>query len=57
MTDVERRERRERIAAQMVAAILANPEYSIVSTEDKVAAGVEIANLLIKELDWMDDDE
>ena len=56
MTDVELRERRERIAAQMVAAILSNPEYAFVSRKDKVAAGIEIANMLINELDWMDDE-
>ncbi len=56
MTDVERRERRERIAAQMVAAILSNPEYAMVSREDKVDAGIAIANMLINKLDWMDDE-
>lgn len=56
MTDVERRERRERIAAQMVAAILSNPEYAFAPREDGVAAGIAIADMLIDELDWMDDE-
>ena len=51
MTDVELRERRERIAAQMVAAILSNPEYAYVTPEDKVDSGVKMADILIKELD------
>ncbi len=51
MTDVERRERRERIAAQMVAAILSNPEYAFAPREDGVAAGIEVADMLIDKLD------
>lgn len=51
MTDVERRERRERIAAQMVAAILSNPEYALMTREYKVDAGIAIANMLIEKLD------
>ena len=51
MTNVELRERRERIAAQMVAAILSNPEYIMMERGDRVAAGIAIADMLIAELD------
>lgn len=51
MTDVELRERRERIAAQMVAAILSNPEHAFLAREYKVDAGIAIADMLIEKLD------